>query len=133
MKTKVHKDGKDTFNKAILAKAEKFVNDYRIIIEKNDNLGYIGSSVELPNVYADGKNPNECYNAVKEALTATVATLIECKRKPPELAKRRTEQVNMRLTAYEKLLLNSKAEGLGYKGIADFIRNVVIRELLKES
>ncbi len=135
MKTKTPKNLEDAFDKAILAKAGKIIRGYRIIIEENANLGFIGNSVELPTVFADGKTPEECYNAVQEALTGTVATMIVCKRKPPQssLAEKRTEQINIRLTPYEKLLLTNKSATLGFKGLSDLIRNFTIDNLLKTS
>ena len=135
MDTKVHNDLEDAFGRTILAKAREFVRGYRIILERNAELGYIGNSVELPTVFADDKELGECYRSTEEALIVAVATLIEEGRKPPlsSLAKRRTEQVNMRLTPDEKLRMKSKADALGYKGISDFVRHCAIEGLLKTS
>jgi uncharacterized protein (DUF1778 family) len=38
----------------------------------------------------------------------------------------RTQQVNVRLTAEEKALLESRAHSRGFTGLSDFIRAVVI-------
>ena len=135
MKTKNPKKLEEAFDKAILAKAGKIISGYRVIIEENAKLGFIGNSVELPMVFADGKTPEECYKAIQEALTGAVATMIVCKRKPPQssLAEKRTEQINIRVTPYEKLLLTSKSADLGFKGLSDLIRNFTINNLLKTS
>jgi uncharacterized protein (DUF1778 family) len=42
----------------------------------------------------------------------------------------RTEQVNVRLTAEEKLLFGNAAMNLGFKGISDFIRNTALNRVL---
>ena len=120
------------FKESIVRKAGKIVADYRIILERNERLGFIGSSVELPTVFADAKTPEKCYKAVQDALMVAVATMIECGQRPPQPASMglRTEQVNVRLTAEEKLLFANAAMNLGFKGISDFIRNTALNNVL---
>lgn len=120
------------FKESIVRKAKKLVADYRIILERNERLGFIGSSVELPTVFADAPTPEDCYKATEEALMVAVATMIECGQRPPQPASagRRTEQVNVRLTAEEKLLFTNAAMNLGFKGISDFIRNTALNSVL---
>ena len=117
---------------SVLRKAKKIVVDYRITLERNDRLGFIGSSIELPTVFADAKTPDRCYKATEEALMVAVATMIECGQRPPQpaSAKKRTVQVNVRLTSEEKLLLANAATNLGFKGISDFIRNTALSRIL---
>jgi len=57
--------------------------------------------------------------------------MIECGQKPPQpaSAQRRTVQVNVRLTAEEKLLFSNAAASLGFKGISGFIRNIVLTQV----
>ena len=119
------------FKESILRRAKKIIADYRIIIERNERLGFIGSSVELPTVFADAKTPDECYGATQEALMVAVATMLEDGQRPPQpaSAKRRTVQVNVRLTAEEKMLLANEAVNLGFKGISDFLRSTVIEHV----
>ena len=135
MKTKTKTkpmDLKGAFKASVLRKAKKMAADYRIVLEKNERLGFIGSSVELPTVFADAKTPDKCYKATQEALMVAVATMIECGQRPPQPASagRRTEQVNVRLTAEEKLLFSNAATNLGFKGISDFIRNTALNSVL---
>lgn len=120
------------FKESVVRKAKKIVADYRIILERNNSLGFIGSSVELPTVFADAKTPEKCYKATEDALMAAVATMIECGQRPPlpSSAKRRTEQVNVRLTAEEKLLFSNAAVNHGFKGVSDFIRNSALDRVL---
>jgi len=135
MKTKTKTkpmDLRGAFKASVLCKAKKMAADYRIVLEKNERLGFIGSSVELPTVFADAKTPDKCYRATREALMVAVATMIECGQRPPQPASagRRTEQVNVRLTAEEKLLFANAAMNLGFKGISDFIRNTALNSVL---
>lgn len=115
-----------------MLKAKKIAADYRIILERNDRLGFIGSAVELPTVFADAKTPEDCYKATEDALAIAVATMIENGQRPPQPASagQRTEQVNVRLTAEEKLLFSNAAMNLGFKGISDFIRNSALDRVL---
>lgn len=133
MGLEIHKNLSEAFGESVLIEARRFSDAYRVIIEKNDDLGFIGSSVELPTVFADGKTQEECLKAIEQALTGAVATMIVGGRKPPQpsTAKKRSEQINIRLTSYEKLLLTNKAADLGFKGISDLIRTTIIRTLLK--
>jgi predicted RNase H-like HicB family nuclease len=120
------------FKESIVHKAKKIVADYRIILERNERLGFIGSSVEIPTVFADAKTPEKCYRATQDALMVAVATMIECGQRPPQPASMglRTEQVNVRLTAEEKLLFTNAAMNLGFKGISDFIRSTALNSVL---
>jgi len=120
------------FKESVVRKAKKLVADYRIILERNEQLGFIGSAVELPTVFADAATPEQCYKATQEALMVAVATMIECGQRPPQPASagRRTEQINVRLTAEEKLLFANAAMNLGFKGISDFIRNTALNTVL---
>lgn len=120
------------FKKSVLNKAKTIVDDYRITIEKHDRLGFVGSSLELPTVFVDAKDPESCYEAVQKALEVAVATMIEAGQKPPEpiSAKKRTVQVNVRLTAEEKLLFTNAAVNSGFRGISDFIRSTALNHVL---
>lgn len=127
MKNKIDKP----FSTPISHKAEKIASDYRIILEKNARLGYIGSSIELPGVFADAKTPEKCYQAIEQALTITVATMLENGQTPPLPAsdEKRTVQVNVRLTAEERLLILNAANSSGFKGISDFIRSTALSKV----
>ena len=130
-KAKMDKSLNKPFGQEILNKAHKRAKEYHVILEQNPKLGFIGSCVELPNVYVDGKTPEKCYEAIQEALTVAVATMIECGQRPPvpASAKKRTLQVNVRLTAEEKSLLSNASSILGFSGLSDFIRNSALEKV----
>ena len=74
MSRKIAENLEQPFDKTLLARARQIAAGYRILIEKNERLGYIGSSVEIPTVFADARTPAACYKATEEALTVAVAT-----------------------------------------------------------
>jgi predicted RNase H-like HicB family nuclease len=123
-------DPAEPFRPAILQKAREIAHGYKLTIEKSDRLGYIGSSVELPTVFADGDTPQKCYEATQEALSVAVAAMLETGQTPPQPAAfmKRTTQVNVRLTHEEKAVI--AAAKAGFKGLADFIRTTVLDRAL---
>jgi predicted RNase H-like HicB family nuclease len=125
-------DRAEPFGAPTLQKAREIAYGYKLTIEKSDRLGYIGSAVELPTVFADGDTPQKCYEAAQEALTVAVAAMLEAGQTPPQSAAfmKRTTQVNIRLTPEEKAMIASGAAKAGFKGLADFIRTTVLDRAL---
>lgn len=116
------------FDPKVLARATRLVAAYRIILEADEDVGFVGHALELPTVFGDGATPTECVASVREALAVTVATMIELGQRPPlasSLAKRQT-QVNIRLTNEEKLVLEEAARRQGFRGLSDYIRSAAI-------
>ena len=111
------------FDSKVLAKAKKIVEKYEVVMSFDDGQWY-GKGLEMPLVFGDGKTPDECIKNAKEALTVTVAHLLEIGEVVPAPASegKRTEQVNVRLTAEEKAILGATARSRGFRGIADFLR-----------
>ncbi|MCK5564225.1 MAG: type II toxin-antitoxin system HicB family antitoxin [Planctomycetes bacterium] len=120
------------FDGKILAKAKKIINKYEVIMSFEDNQWY-GRGLEMPLVFGDGKTPDECIASTKEALTATVAHLLEIGEPVPAPATegKRTEQVNVRLTAEEKTIIGTIARSQGFKGIGDYLRAKALSPSLK--
>ena len=116
------------FEAEVLRRAAKTVGAYRLVLERDERVGYIGSSVELPSVFADGPTPDSCVEATQQALTYAAATMIECGQSPPAPASagKRDVQVNVRLTAHEKFLLLEAARRLGFNGVSDFVRTAAL-------
>lgn len=123
-------DSKESFE-SYLKKAQEFISGYHIVLEQSSNLGFIGSSMEMPNVYADGKTADECVKAVREALQIAAATMLEAGKKPPVAfsTEKRDVQVNIRLNYEEKNMMLKAAKFLGFKGISDFIRNCALERV----
>lgn len=57
--------------------------------------------------------------------------MIEDGRTPPLDVKRRAAQVNVRLSAEEKLVLEETARREGFKGLSDFIRHLALTHTMR--
>jgi predicted RNase H-like HicB family nuclease len=99
------------------------VAEYQIVLTSDDGRWY-GRGLELPLVFGDGKTPEKCVESTREALGAAVAYFIEQGQLPPAPANsgKRTTQVNVRLTAEEKAILEGAARRKGFEGMSDFLR-----------
>ena len=119
------------FDKSTLDKAKKIAESYSIVLDPSPRLGFIGTSIELPTVFTDSKTMEQCCRDTREALTIAVATMLECGQHPPSPAseKKRDTQVNIRLTAEEKLRLHRSSSILGFDGLSDFVRYAALKEL----
>jgi predicted RNase H-like HicB family nuclease len=123
-------DSKASFE-SYLKKAHDVISGYHIVLEESSNLGFIGYSMEMPNVYADGKTADECVKAVREALQIAAATMLEAGKNPPVAfsTEKRDVQVNVRLNHEEKNMMLKAAKFLGFRGISDFIRNCALERV----
>ncbi len=94
------------------------------MLESDGEGGYLGSAIEFPTAVARGRTSEECVQSTRRALAAVVATMLEAGRRPPAPAaqRKREVQINVRLTAEEKLVLEEAAQRCGFKGISDFVR-----------
>ena len=111
------------FDPAVLKRAREIAAEYEIVMWFEDGEWY-GHGLELPHTYGDGKTPAACIASVREGLVATVATMLEDGERPPAAARagERTEQVNIRLTAAEKTLLENRSRAGGFRGVSDYVR-----------
>ena len=111
------------FAPAILRKARQIADRYQVVLSREAD-GWYGRGLELPLSMGDGRNPSECVKNTRAALAVTVAYLLEKGHQPPEPADdgERSEQVNLRLTRREKLLLEQTASRLGHSGVSDYLR-----------
>lgn len=109
------------------AEAERSAAAYQIILQFEDGEWY-GRGLEMPQVFGDGKTPEACIVSTREALEGAILYLLEHDRRPPAPASsgQRTEQVNVRLTAEEKVLLEASAKRKGFSGLSDFVRAAAI-------
>ena len=119
------------FDPAVLKRARKLAAGYRIVLEQSDDLGFVGSAIEMPTVFADGKTPDACVKATRQGLTAAVATMLEMGKRPPGGKGKRTLQVNIRLAPEEKYELEQAAVRLGFRAVSDFMRAVTLERCTK--
>jgi predicted RNase H-like HicB family nuclease len=107
----------------VMAKAKVVAQQYQVILSCEGGHWY-GRGLELPQIHGDGKNVSQCVENTREAFQGWVAYLIEEGQRPPTPAREgtRTMQVNVRLTAEEKALLEATAKQKGFSGLSDFVR-----------
>lgn len=82
----------------------------------------------MSTVFGGGATAAAAAQDVLEALTATVAHLLERGEAPPAAAREgaRTEQINVRLSVQEKLALEASAKHQGFQGLSDFVRAAAV-------
>lgn len=117
------------FDKAILKRARELAGQYKIVVDFENGHWY-GHGLEMPAVFGDGKTVKGAVSDTREALVSAVAYLLEQGRSPPPPARegQRSVQVNIRLTAEEKALLETRAKAKGFRGLSDFIRAKVLAD-----
>jgi predicted RNase H-like HicB family nuclease len=115
------------FPPEVLKRARRIAEQYQVIVNCEEGHWY-GRGLEMPNVFGDGKTVNQCVEDTRDALCGAVAVVLEQGRRFPAPARggNRTTQVNVRLTAEEKILLESTAKRKGFSGLSDFIRAAAI-------
>jgi predicted RNase H-like HicB family nuclease len=115
------------FRPEVLKQAQRIAEQYQVILSCEEGHWY-GRGLEMPNVFGDGKTVNQCLKDTREALCGAVALMLEQGQRPSAPARigTRTAQINVRLTAEEKALLESTAKRKGYSGLSDFIRAAAI-------
>jgi hypothetical protein len=115
------------FDPEILRQARAIANEYQIVVAFEDG-EYYGRGVELPGTGDGGKTPALCLEKTRKALVDTVAYLLESGQTPPAPAREgaRDQQINIRLSSHERLLLETKA-GQSGTGISDYVRTMALR------
>jgi predicted RNase H-like HicB family nuclease len=107
----------------VMERAQAIARQYQVIVNSEEGQ-WFGRGLELPRVFGDGKTANQCVENTRQALAVAVAFMLEEGERPPTPATegRRTMQINVRLTAEEKALLEVTAKRKGFSGISDFVR-----------
>ena len=90
---------------------------------------WYGRGVELPNTFDDGKTAADCVKKVQQALVGTITWIEGQTPPPPASAGVRTEQINIRLTAEEKLALETAARQHGDAGISDYVHTAALEKV----
>jgi predicted RNase H-like HicB family nuclease len=111
------------FDPAVRKRAREIAERYQVLLWFEDGEWY-GRGVELPGAMADGRTPDECVANLRDAFTLGVGHMLETRRTPPSPAVEgaRVEQVNIRLSAAERMELEELARQGGHRGIADYLR-----------
>jgi predicted RNase H-like HicB family nuclease len=122
---------KKPFDLVILRKAAALAERYTVIVGLDDDAQpptYVGRTLELPLVMADGVTRAACMEQVIEATRFAIAAMLEAGDVPPQPATddSRTAQINIRLTQREKFCLEAAAKRAGFRGLSDFVRTAAL-------
>lgn len=122
------------FARAHLSVAKRQASHFSIVIEQEDGWWY-GRSVELPGVMGDGRTPQAAMAATRDGVVTAIATMLERNDVPPTPSRlgARTEQVNVRISAEERLRIESLARQGGFKGMGDYMRSMALQQGDNES
>jgi predicted RNase H-like HicB family nuclease len=66
-----------TFSKENTQTAKELARDFCIIIEENENLGYVGHCKAIPTVFGHGKTYKLCQECVIDAIRVVLAYMLE--------------------------------------------------------
>jgi predicted RNase H-like HicB family nuclease len=65
------------FSKEHIQAAKELSRDFCLVIEKNDDLGFVGHCTEMPHVMNDGKTHEKCRDNVIEAIQVVLCYMLE--------------------------------------------------------
>jgi len=111
------------FEKGVWSEAERIARHYKSVLEPAD-AGFLATAIEMPTVFERGPTADEAIQNLQTALTVAIATLLERGEVPvaPASADIRREQINIRVSRPERLMIESAARRSGYRGVSDFVR-----------
>ena len=111
-------------------KAIELASHYGIVIRPQEPAGYVGTVLEYPTIFSTGKTQTDCMRSTLNALEAGLASLIDegVTLREPFGARSRTEQMNIRLDAEEKLLLRETALARGFRSASDYVRAIALTD-----
>ena len=115
------------FDPALLARACAIAEKYQVVLWFQDGEWY-GRGVELPDAMNDGKTPAACIANTRDMFVTVIAVMLEQGQTPPPPADEgvRNEQMNIRISADERLRLVTAAKQRGFEGVSDFVRTAAL-------
>lgn len=118
------RDLRKAISEKTMALARKIAAEYSVLLRPSDEHGFSGTCLEYPMVLVHGSTATQCAKKLREAVAIGVAVMLDAGEAPPLPAsgERRNQQVNIRLTSEEKLMLEEAARRRGYRGLSDFMR-----------
>jgi predicted RNase H-like HicB family nuclease len=119
------------FDNAVIERATLLASRYRLLLDQPREGGFVGRALEIPECLGTGTTPDECVQDTREMLVSAIATMIELHESPPAPSgpQARHEQINIRVTPDEKLLLEDAARNRGFRGVSDFLRSAALSSL----
>ncbi|MEM1011988.1 MAG: type II toxin-antitoxin system HicB family antitoxin [Planctomycetota bacterium] len=109
--------------------AAEAADRYAILLERHDDGLFYGRGVEYPYLLGHGKTPAAAYKMAREGLIGSIAVDLASGEKIPEpMSEKRDQQINVRVSTFEKLRIERAAKQAGFRGIADYLRHAALAE-----
>ncbi len=70
------------FASDVLRRAAELARQYQVILEF-DGAEWFGRGLELPGAMGDGKTPDKCVTATRDAMVSAIASMLEDGERPP--------------------------------------------------
>jgi predicted RNase H-like HicB family nuclease len=127
-KSKSSKSQAKAIRRRYIEQARPIAEQYQLVIWSEEG-EYYGRGVELPYAFGEGKTVEQCAAQTREAFVTAVAGYLQEGQTPPAPAQegKRDQQLNIRLSSHERLLLETKARQSGATGISEYVRAVALR------
>jgi predicted RNase H-like HicB family nuclease len=109
------------FDSVRLSQARRAAGRYRLVLVQEDE-DYLALSAEFPGVIVRGADAGECERKAREALAVVIATLLEAGRPVPGPQPERRSQLNLRLAAEERSLIENAARLTGAGSVSEYVR-----------
>jgi predicted RNase H-like HicB family nuclease len=102
-----------------------------MVIERAEQGGFFGSTVEMPFAFGEGKTIEACAADILEATALSIAVTLESGERPPTPSREatRNQQVNIRISAEEKMQLEAIAQRDGYRSLSDLVRAAALKAI----
>lgn len=116
------------FSATVWRRATEVAGKYGMLVGASDNR-FFAKCVEMPGIVVFGKTAEDAIEALHEPLTIAIASLLEADRKVPApmVEGKRESQVNVKLTAEERVVVEAAAKREGFTGLSDFFRHAALR------
>lgn len=117
------------FAPEIWRRALEIAQTYTILIVQEPEVGYLGRTVEMPFAMSDGRSYEACAANTLEATASGIAVMLEAGQTPPTSLRerKRDQQLNIRITAEERLRLEALAANDGFRSVSDYVRSAALR------
>lgn len=111
------------------AQAAGLARRFTFVIRLVDADTYEAHSLELPEIHGRGKTWHGCYWGAVRATGNAVATMLNHGQRPPLPIRvdDRNHRLRIRVTAEEKLRLESAAIRESFRSVSDYVRNAALR------
>lgn len=116
------------FSAAVQRRAAELAARYSLVVSASDE-GWSARCVEIPTAFAFAETEERALESARERVRVLLAFMIEQERKLPAPMResKRDSQVNVKLTAEERMVIEEAARQQGFRGLSDFFRFAAMR------